>query len=435
MNLKDYFHFIILNPSNYKQVGRELRNLQDSELADKERIEQIQARKLKELILHAQGSVGYWNRMFLGQIDQLDSSNTLEFIKKLPKLTKPIVRKQGEKMWSKDISEYIVATTGGTTGHPLTVRRDLSCNAITKAALWRSRISWGVNPGDRTIYLNSFGKGTRKGRFRMKLAHKRLGEAFPSSDEDVLLIAKEIEAFKPKCIEGFATGLLESTRRKTSGRTPKVPVIVSTGEMLYAHQRKALEEYYGGEIFTYYGSNEIGSIAFECEHHSLHLCEEHVYVETVDENGDNVINQPGNILVTDLDNKAMPFIRYELGDIAVISDEPCSCGRSSRVISELVGRSQDFLSGSEGRKLQATQLSAYLKDLKATGQLQFIQQASGTVLICYDGKEIEAADELKTIGAHLYNRLGNDLSIEFKHVEEIQKTQRGKQALVVRKSN
>ena len=435
MKLKDLIRFILLNPSNYKQVGQELRKLQDSEHADKKRIEQIQAEKLKELILHAQRSVGYWNELVLGEIDALEKSNPFKILQRLPKLTKPIIRQHGEEMWSKDITEYIIATTGGTTGHPLRVRRDLSCNAITKAALWRSRISWGVNPADKTIYLNSFGKGTRKGRFRMKLANKRLGEAFPSSDEDVHLIVQEIEAFSPKCIEGFATGLLESTRRKTSGGTPKVPVIVSTGEMLYAHQRKALEKFYGGEVFTYYGSNEIGSIAFECENHSLHLCEEHVYVETVDENGDHVINQPGNVLVTDLDNKAMPFIRYELGDIAVISDEPCSCGRSSRVISELIGRSQDFLSGSEGRKLQATQLSAYLKDLKATGQLQFVQEASGTVQICYDGAEIEANDELKTIEAHLLNRLGNDLSIEFKHVGEIPKTQRGKQALVVRKSN
>ncbi|HCQ16327.1 MAG TPA: hypothetical protein DIU20_08700, partial [Cryomorphaceae bacterium] len=330
-------------------------------------------------------------------------------------------------------THYIVATTGGTTGNPLTIRRNYECDAISKAALWRARYVWGVSPSARALYLKAFGGGTRKGKLKMRLANKMVGEAFPSSDEDVKVITQIMHDFKPVAMEGYATGLLESVNRSRVKENFKIDVVVSTGEMLYPHQRKALEERYSAKVYTYYGSNEIGSIAFECEHNKLHICEEHVLVETLNEKGQPVINEPGKIVVTDLDNTAMPFIRYELGDIAVISDKPCSCGKSSRIISELVGRSQDYLSGSTGRRLQATQLAAYLKDLTQVGQLQFIQTGEDQISLQYDGKSANAEKEIDMILSHIHNRLGDQVVVTVDQVAEIPKTNRGKQPLVLRK--
>lgn len=431
MKLKDYLPFIVLNFSDYKEVQKELKLLFHSESLDRDQLVELQLQKLKILMNAARETTAYWPKVIKSD-SFLRASSSQEILNELPELTKAVIRSEGEGIWSGTIAQYIVATTGGTTGHPLTVRRDLACNAITKAALWRGRAWWGIAPSTKTLYLNSFGKGTFKGRLRLAMANKRLGEAFPSSEEAVQAISTQIAAFRPSAIEGFATGLLESVNRATETDRIKVPVIVSTGEMIYPHQRKALADHYMASVYTYYGSNEIGSIAFECEHHQLHICEEHVIVETVNERGESVLNEPGKVLVTDLDNYAMPFIRYELGDIAVISDKPCACGRSSHVISELLGRSQDFLSGSEGRRLQATQLAGYLKDLTKTGQLQFIQGNTGEIEVLYDGDETEAQQDLQLVTSHLEERLGKDVRVRLTKVQEIEKTNRGKQPLVVR---
>lgn len=402
-----------------------------SERLDMNQLRELQLRKLKSLLKVAQETTAYWPKVIKSD-SFLNATSNAEILDELPELTKSVIRYEGEGIWSTTIDHYKVATTGGTTGHPLTVRRDFKCNAITKAALWRGRSWWGIAPSTKTLYLNSFGKGTFRGRLRLALAHKRLGEAFPSSEEAVQAISTQIAAFRPGAIEGFATGLLESVNRASEEDRIKVPVIVSTGEMIYPHQRKALENHYSASVYTYYGSNEIGSIAFECEHHQLHICEEHVIVETVNDKGESVINEPGKVLVTDLDNYSMPFIRYELGDVAVISDKQCSCGRSSHIISELLGRSQDFLSGKAGRRLQATQLAGYLKDLTQTGQLQFVQGVSGKIEVLYDGNEEAAKNELELVKDHIKDRLGSDIVIELTRVKEVKKTIRGKQPLVVR---
>lgn len=433
MNIIDLFAFAVLNKCAFSSIRKELKLLEATARFNREGLDQIRLKKLELLLSKSRLHVPYWKNLISKDLAEGKELSTKEVFERLPLLTKKIIRENGENMWSNNIKKYRVATTGGTTGHPLSIRRDYGCYLITEAALWRARRAWGITPSQRTMYLNAFGKGTFLGRLKLRLANKKMGEAFPSSDNEADLIAKEISRFRPKALEGYATGLLETVLRTKSKKNIRIPVIVSTGEMVYPHQRKALQDHYSGKLYTYYGSNEIGSIAFECDKQQLHVCEEHVIVEVIDEKGLSVFNKPGKVVVTDLDNMAMPFIRYELGDIAIISDAPCECGNNSRVISELIGRTQDYLSGVKGEKLQATQLSAYLKDLKAIGQLQFIQESSEKIIIHFDRTESEAKDEIIFIKTHLRDRLGEGVTICFQNVEEILKTNRGKQPLVIRK--
>jgi phenylacetate-CoA ligase len=431
MNLIQKLRFMALNPKDFRRVAKSLKELNRNIGISRTELEKIQADKLCKLLLHAKLHTDYWNKILENTSPNEIKAQPHDVCRSLPILNKPIIRKNGEGMWSKEISQFIVATTGGTTGYPLTIHRDLLCDSLTKAALYRGRQGWGVAPWDKAIHLFSFGKASFFGNFRMRLSNKRIGDAFPSSQADVSQNNKMIASFKPKALEGFATGLLTSVNLTKKKADFNIPIIISTGEMLYNHQRRILEEYYSGKVYTYYGSNEIGSIAYECKNQKLHVTEDHVIVETVDEEGQVVLNEPGRILVTDLDNQAMPFFRYELGDIAILSDEPCGCGNHSRVIKELIGRSQDYLSGEDGRKLQATQLSGFLKDLTDTGLLQFVQGKDGTITILHDAQMEKTSVELNLVIRHLRQRLGS-IPIEAKLIEKIERTARGKQPLVVR---
>lgn len=429
MNLINRIFFRILTLGDFQSILEAFKILLRSDRLDKKGIRELQAKKLSRLLKKAQEDVPYWRELLKSK----NKTSSEELFKELPILNKAIIRKEAENMWSEKITEYIVATTGGTTGNPITIHRDKNCNAITKAALWRARKNWGIEPKDKTVYLNAFGTGTFKGKLKMGLARKRIGEAFPSSSKDVGKIQRLLKSFSPKSVEGFATGLLETAKKSAEKGDIKIPVVISTGEMLFPHQRELLQNAFSSKVYSYYGSNEIGSIAYECEDHRLHICEEHVLVETLDEEGKSVVNKPGRILVTDLDNLAMPFIRYDLGDVVTISDELCSCGRHSRWIKELQGRTQDFLSGENDTKLQGTQLVAYLKDLLHIGHLQFVQTNDSNINVLYDGDKEKSKPELEEIISHLKNRLGEGMQITSEHVSEIPKTRRGKQPLIVRK--
>ncbi len=432
MNIKERFFLAILDPSDIKGVYKNLKELKTSEFISKPSLEELQKNKMKRLLEMAQKDIPYWSDVI--KEDVLSSNLDVQgMLKGLPVLTKQVIRENGNRVYSPKITNFLKARTGGTTGEPLSIRRSYNCNSINKAALHRARLSWGIKPSDRVVFLYAFGVTSLKGRFRMFIANKRMGDAFPSNERATGKISKMLARFQPKAIEGFATGLLESIGRFNIKNKIKIPVIVSTGEMLYPHQRNALENHYSGKVYTYYGSNEIGSIAYECEHQNLHIVEEHVIVETLDDEGNAVIGKPGKVVVTDLDNFAMPFIRYALGDVAVLSDKPCACGRSTKIISELHGRTQDFLSNSKGDKLQATQLAGFLRDLKDVGDLQIKQLGENEITIQFTGRTNEALNEANMIKDHIDNRLGENINTSINQVGEILKTNRGKRPLIVRK--
>ena len=131
--------------------------------------------------------------------------------------------------------------------------------------------------------------------------------------------------------------------KRTGGPVPKVAHIITTFELLTDSLRDLLREVFGCDVFTQYGSTEIGDIANECEHHRLHVRPSNVIVEAT---RDGVPAAPGQVaraIVTDLGNYNMPFIRYDIGDVVAMGDGPCTCGRNSDTIQAVHGRVGDTI--------------------------------------------------------------------------------------------
>lgn len=429
LGILDKLALFFLTKGRLKSLETFLVSLMKTEFIEREGLEEIQNRKLANLLEEAKNNVPYFTGIMrnLGNIGS--NKSPLSSLSDFPVLSKFIVKTEQEAMWSRKSYKLVVSTTGGTTGTPLIVRKNIESHRIAEAALWRARMSWGILPSDRLVFLRSVASRSIRGGIRMFLANKRITEAFPVTKEEKLLVSSLFKSFKPKAIEGYSTGLLNTISSDHKRSEVQIPVIIATGEMLYEHQREELESYYSGKLFSYYGSNEIGSIAFKCAAGNFHICEEHVIVEVLDENNDVLFDSPGKIVVTDLDNVAMPFIRYEIGDIGVITKDKCNCGRSSRVLKELHGRSQDFLPGRDEKRLQATQLAAYLKDINKMGDLQFQYSDDGRIVVLYTGEKEEARKEFDFITSYLISKLG-DVEIKFEFVQEIVKSSRGKKLLI-----
>jgi phenylacetate-CoA ligase len=210
-----------------------------------------------------------------------------------------------------------------------------------------------------------------------------------------------------------------------------VPMIFCTGEVLYPSQRTKLEKVFGAHVATYYGCNEVGGMAFECEYGNLHVTEEHVILETVDEDGQPVWDQPGRILITDLDNRIMPLLRYELGDVGTLTRQPCQCGRGLLVLKELQGRRQDLLQNARGDILPAIFFAERSRMLRSIRAYQFIQRKINEIVFRYVPNGSTADSEVNDLCAAVKQQLGTDMRVICERCDSISLTPRGKTRLVV----
>jgi len=156
-----------------------------------------------------------------------------------------------------------------------------------------------------------------------------------------------IDRFQPDALIGYPSVLALLALEQLEGRLDVAPRTVSTtSEVRTPEMTERIRTAWGAEPFDVYGITEAGIFAVDCEHHAgKHLFEDLAFVEVVDEAGRAVPDgEPGaRLLVTNLFNRTLPLIRYELDDLVTLSPEPCPCGRPLRVIATLEGRSDDIL--------------------------------------------------------------------------------------------
>ncbi|HEY4517759.1 MAG TPA: hypothetical protein VJI74_02625 [Candidatus Paceibacterota bacterium] len=134
-----------------------------------------------------------------------------------------------------------------------------------------------------------------------------------------------------------------------SRERPFIRGIIVSGESLSDDRRAQIEDATGARVSILYGASDMGRLAFECEKQQLHVNEEWAYVEIVDEAGNQLPGGvEGRLVVTLFDNRVMPFIRYDSGDLGILSDKPCSCGRTLRTL-QVRGRQMHLLSFPDGR--------------------------------------------------------------------------------------
>ena len=160
--------------------------------------------------------------------------------------------------------------------------------------------------------------------------------------------------------------------------------IVATSMMLLDNEREIIEQAFGCKVTNRYGCEEVGLIACECEkHRGMHLNLPHLVVELLDANDQPVKpGEPGKIVVTDLNNFAMPLIRYRVEDVGVYSARQCECGRQLPILERLEGRVADFLKLPEGGQVAGISLvERTLTKVPGIEQMQLVQNSLNEVVI------------------------------------------------------
>lgn len=403
---------------------------------DRDEMEQFQLKKLQKLVTHCYEHIPYYREYMLERNLTPASIVTLADIEKLPILTKEIIKENYDKFTPINIHQIKgvkVSQTGGTTGNILFKRTD----ADLRSSIWGTykRFSdWmGVKPRDKKLILMG-GHVIGKNYFdRLKktvnnaLTNSISFSPYDTSKENILKIIEALKNNEFKFIRSYPQFLFSIAQRlKSQGMSFDVKAITTTAEPLMPEHRVLFKEVFNAEIFDQYGCGEIMGVAYECPMHSgLHIADERVLVE-VDDNND--------LIITDLDSYAMPFIRYWNADQAIVSDEECSCGRKSRLIKKIMGRTCDYITGVNGEFLHWAYFwhlffDSHVAEKRNLRKFQVVQKSKDKLLIrlvC----DLLSKDEEGVLTKNMKDRLG-DMNVVYSYEDDIENSASGKYRPVI----
>lgn len=437
------FRNLIYRPVTWirgQDVFGHLRRLDTTQWLPRQEIAAMQAERLRALIQEARRSSPAYRRRLAEVPEGISGIEALQYV---PTLSKQELRNESAELQSVKLPALCVQkTTGGSTGEPVTLLKTRSAMAWELAATWRG-YSWaGVAIGDSQARFWGVAldrKGRAKARLIDFVCHRERFSAFGFTRENFPLYEKRLIKFSPDWFYGYASMLTEFARWyiDSNRECPVRPrAIVTTSEVLSPDDRAVLEEAFRSRVFNEYGCGELGTIAHECSEGRLHTSDENMIVEILDGDRPCKPGEKGEIVVTELNNSALPLIRYRTGDFASLAEEPCPCGRQLKVIEELYGRAYDFVLSPSGRKFHAEFLMYVFEEAQrhriGIAQFQVRQTSIDTLnVLVVPAPSGFTPDAEATLVARIRSLLGEEMKVNVTRVQRIERERSGKMRVIV----
>lgn len=368
--------------------------LRETQWLPPEQIEAIQLERLKKLLAYAGEHVPYYRELFRAIGFDPRGVRSRRDLAAIPPLTKDLVRARYRDLVDPaHRGKNLKKGTSGSTGQPFKFEYSADSEAWRQAIKIRGYEWGGYRVGLPTFHYwaQVYGApGGAKGA-KLWLDHCLKRDTFVDSmkqDEASRLEAVElIRRVRPRTIVCYTQSCAQLARfivERGLRDWDDIPVLCGA-EAVLPGDRAVIAQAFGPEIFETYGSRETMLMASECSaHDGMHLSEENLLVEVVRGQEPLGPGEPGEVLVTDLNNYGMPFIRYVNGDVATLApEEPCRCGRGLRKLQRVEGRRADTLRDGEGRPIPGIVFHVLFSDARqeVIQQFQAVQRASGDVLL------------------------------------------------------
>jgi phenylacetate-CoA ligase len=417
------------------------RRLMKGQFRSREELMVDQASSLRAMMMHAYDKVPYYHELLKERGLKPDDFKTVKDLERLPVLTKDIIKANWDSFIPSDLASirHEEKATGGSTGTPFPFRMSRHDKMLSMCHLYRGWSYAGYELGDRTAFMGGSSLTMGMGSSVIRHVHEivkniRMLSSFDMDEEHMRSYAHTINRFSPKFIYGYASSIYFFSKwLRENNVKVKAPVAVfTTAEKLFPEARKGIEEALRTEVFDTYGLNDGGISAFECpEHRGMHADTERAVLEVVDSEGGQLEKGEGRILATSLHNHAMPFIRYDTGDVGKATDDLCPCGRQHPLLEEILGREQEMLMTPEGAAVHGEFFTHIFWEVRGVKEFQVVQDAKDHLTIRlvpdpgYDPKEMDKVREY--IGAR-----SQRWKIDFVKVDSIDRTKGGKYRFVIR---
>ena len=397
--------------------------------------------KLSELIQFVYKNVPYYTKLFNQHGITFRDISTIESLNRIPILTKQIIKQNWQDFIPKTMNKikFIHGSTGGSTGDPLRYRMSIEDYERGRALLYCGWGYGGYELGDKvgviagaSLIPSAMSDSIKKIQDFI-LIHRHYS-AFEMTEHRLYEYLNAINKWKPDFLRGYATAIYVFARfiRDNDLKLKFQPkAIFTTAEKLLTNHRNLIENVYSAKVFDQYGLNDGGISAFECEQHDgMHICTERAILEVVDKDGNQIARGEGKILATSLYNYALPFIRYDTGDLGIISESGCRCGRETLLLKEIGGRVTDFLQ--INNTIIGSPVLTVLMGKFDIDQYQIIQEDHESITcMIVKGRTYKVKDE-EFIRNSFYSHVGK-INIKFNYVESFPKAKVDKHKFIINK--
>ncbi|KJD36772.1 AMP-binding protein [Tamlana sedimentorum] len=350
-------------------------------------------------------------------------------------LQQPLEQRLSEGFTTKNI---YVNKTSGSSGHPFIFAKDKFCHALTWAVI-QNRFGWyniNFNSSKQArfygIPLNKV--GYYKERFKDFLSHRYRFSVFNLSDEAFAATLQKFKTTTFHYINGYTSAIvqfakyLEKKNIVLKSVCPSLNVCVVTSEMLFETDKKLLETQLGIPVVNEYGASELDLIAFQNPNGNWQLNSETLFIEILDEKNKVLPNgEEGRVVITSLYNKAQPFIRYDLGDIGVLSKKSTI---KTPILEKLTGRTNDIVILPSGKRAAGLTFYYITKSIiENDGKVkEFVieQVKPDTFKIIYVGDETLSESQKQTINRKIEHYLESGLHIIYEKQNKLNRQKSGK---------
>ncbi|MBL7086441.1 MAG: phenylacetate--CoA ligase family protein [Candidatus Cloacimonetes bacterium] len=413
---------------------KKLEWLENSQWWTKSEIENYQNEELTEIVKHAYNTVPYYNDLFRRSKLSPNDIRTKADLYKIPILTKEIVRENWKQLISNGYKkkELIPIHTSGSTGKALEFYLTQKALQFQWAVWWRFRKRFGINFGDShcnftgkiAVPLNQKNPPFWRHNKPLNQYIINMHHIIPQNIKSIVnfLNSKKFKFYSgyPSIIYNLCTLIAEE---KLSITSP--PEFVFTGaENLLENQRRIIQDVLGCTVTDQYGFAECCGNASRCEKDYFHEDFEFGILEGVDEENLSRNKGTGKIVATGFANYAMPFLRYEVGDVGTWVRKNCKCGRKSSILVRIDGRDEDYIITPEGRKIM--RFDYVFKDFKNIKEAQIIQKKLGEIMIKIVKRENYSLKDEKQIESEIAKWISPKLNVNFLYVNEIERDSSGK---------
>lgn len=419
----------------YGGAFRELLDwLEESQWWQVAEIREYQNEQLRSLIQHAYRTVPYYRRRFDALKLRPDDVKTVEDLQKIPVLTKEDVRQNFDEMVSSEFArnELVLCHTSGTTGKSLRFYQEPRAIQFRWAVWWRHRQRFAARfdspyatfTGLTAVPLEQerppFWRENRPMRQTVFTMHHVVPPNVKAIVDRLNRGGFEYYAGYPSILFVLA-GLIEEGGYQITSP----PKMIFTGaENLYDSHRRLISRVFKAEVTDQYGFSEGCGNASRCEHDVFHEDFEFGVLESGDSESTDDETQQGRILATGFGSYGMPLLRYDVGDVGTWKRVTCTCGRSSKVLTGIEGRVEDFVVTPEGRRI--LRFDYVFKDAGNVRDAQVVQRDLGAVCL----RIVRRPGYSKADEDHLRQQVRDKVSarfmVEFEYVCEIEREPNGK---------
>ncbi len=421
-----------------KIFEQRLRELTDSEKWSAAEIEAYQNEKLRSLVRHAFENVPYYRERWKSLKLSPEDIRTREDLAKLPVLTKEDVRQNADRLLSLKARKrnLVPRHTSGTTGKALHFYMSKEAVAFQWAVWWRHRLRFGVSPG--TWHANFTGQRVVPIRqltppyWRWnRPMHQLLINMQSLAPAKITSVIEFLNSQHFVFYAGYPSFIhMLAVHASEAGLSLKSrPRVIFTGaENMLDFQRRDIQNFTGAILSDHYGCTEGCGNASRCPEFVYHEDFEFGIMEGME-------SAPGDsartILCTGFACDAFPFIRYDMGDTAVWKQdgEGCPCGRSSRVLLRVEGRSDDYIVTPEGSRI--ARLDYLFKDALNVKEAQIVQEQLGEITVRLVRRTGYGTRDELDIRHDIQSWLSPSLAVRFEYVQEIEREHSGKFRAVV----